>query len=363
MATPNMAPDATANLILSQLMGTGKNTQTQTTSSNISGDSLNAMLQKILESTQGLAQVSSGQKAAGMYNSTVNTQMVNDLMTRASGEVLSQNRSQTTTTKNKQGSPLQSILTLGALQYGKKGVGKLLDLSGLSGTGSQAFDFVTGASSVSPTATFQAGFSSDPIGALAASQGWTTAEPAASAVADSVSASALADLPTATIAADGTGAIIGGGEVSAAGYDALTSGAAGDSAALWEGADAMAGATEVGGAAETAGAAAGAGEGTTVAGSTLGSMAGTAALYAGTALNAKRQYDKYDERDDTGGQTGTAIGTAVGAYFGGPIGALVGSEFGGPVGSFVSSALHDVGQPVLDAVSDIGSKIGDIFGW
>ncbi len=45
------------------------------------------MVQGILEGTNGLAAVSSGQRASGAYNSTANTLLVNDLLARTAGEV------------------------------------------------------------------------------------------------------------------------------------------------------------------------------------------------------------------------------------------------------------------------------------
>ena len=45
------------------------------------------MVQGILEGTNGLASVASGQKASGAYNSSTNTLLVNDLLARTAGEV------------------------------------------------------------------------------------------------------------------------------------------------------------------------------------------------------------------------------------------------------------------------------------
>jgi hypothetical protein len=50
-------------------------------------DQVQAMIQNILGGTDGLASVSNGQRAAGMYNSTVNTQLTNDLLARVSTNV------------------------------------------------------------------------------------------------------------------------------------------------------------------------------------------------------------------------------------------------------------------------------------
>jgi hypothetical protein len=99
----------------------GKST-TQTTQSNISSDGVNALIQQILSGSQGLAAVSSGQRGAGMYNSTVNSQLTNDLLTRIAGETAKQTAGTTTTTRQNPQAPLSSLLTAGA----SLGVGKLL---------------------------------------------------------------------------------------------------------------------------------------------------------------------------------------------------------------------------------------------
>lgn len=99
MATGNIAPvDSIGNL--SSLLGLLKGkSSTSTSTTNMSSEGMTKLLQNILGSTQGLASVASGQKTAGMYGSTVNQQMINDLLTRASGEVAS--KSSTTTTSNR----------------------------------------------------------------------------------------------------------------------------------------------------------------------------------------------------------------------------------------------------------------------
>ena len=70
---------------------------TSTTSSNVSAEGITAMLNQILGSSQGLASVASGQHSAGLYNSTVNQQLINDLSTRAAGEVAQKTAGTTTT--------------------------------------------------------------------------------------------------------------------------------------------------------------------------------------------------------------------------------------------------------------------------
>lgn len=94
---------------------------TSTTTPNISGQGINAILQQILGSTQGLASVASGEKSAGLYNSTVNTQLINDLTTRTAGELASKSAGSTTTQRTPAKLDFNSILTLLAAQ----GIGKI----------------------------------------------------------------------------------------------------------------------------------------------------------------------------------------------------------------------------------------------
>lgn len=112
-------------------------TTTQTESAGISQDSMNAMLQNILQSTQGLSAVASGQHAAGMYNSTVHTQLINDLMSRAASEVASKNSSRSVRTQQDPalGGTLGKLAQLyslgkfaGNTDLGKKAVSKGSDL-------------------------------------------------------------------------------------------------------------------------------------------------------------------------------------------------------------------------------------------
>lgn len=60
---------------------------TTTSNSGISSTGLSSLLTQLLSSTNGLASVAGGQNTAGLYNSTVQQQSVNDLITREAGEV------------------------------------------------------------------------------------------------------------------------------------------------------------------------------------------------------------------------------------------------------------------------------------
>lgn len=54
-------------------------------------------------------------------------------------------------------------------------------------------------------------------------------------------------------------------------------------------------------------------------------------------------------------QVGSMAGAYIGNAFGGPIGGFVGSKVGAEVGEFF--------EPVITPIADLGSSIGDIFGW
>jgi hypothetical protein len=68
----------------------------RTVSESVSPDAVNAIVNSILQGSQGLASVSSGQNKAGLYNSSTNRMLVNDLMARAAAEGAKLNKSQTT---------------------------------------------------------------------------------------------------------------------------------------------------------------------------------------------------------------------------------------------------------------------------
>lgn len=98
--------------------GGGTTTQTSTESTSVTPEAIQAAIQKALEGNSGLAAISNGQKSAGVYNSTVQTQLVNDLMTRAASEALAKSSTKTaTTTKVDSGTAgaLASPTALGSL--------------------------------------------------------------------------------------------------------------------------------------------------------------------------------------------------------------------------------------------------------
>lgn len=221
------AVNALVNLIAPKSSSTSSSGST-TTKSNISSEGMNALIQQILGGTQGLGAVAGGQKSAGMYNSTTNQMLLNDLVTRTSGELAKQQAgtttTQTQTQRTKTPSPLGQLgsvlpLLLAGNTLAKTGVGKKVVGGASSMIGADAnaiFESVTGASSVPATSLISANLSADPLGSLIASQGWSPGVAAASSAPNTGTAAiasgadGLAGIGSA-LAADGS--ILGAGEV------------------------------------------------------------------------------------------------------------------------------------------------------
>ena len=85
---------------LLNLYSSAKGSSTSTTTrSDISAEGTQQILNQILGSAQGLSQVAQGQKSAGIYNSSTNRLLVNDLLSRTAGEVAKLQAGTTTTNK------------------------------------------------------------------------------------------------------------------------------------------------------------------------------------------------------------------------------------------------------------------------
>lgn len=111
----------------------GKTTKsTDTSSESISPEGTAALVKQALEGSNGLAAVSGGQKAAGMYNSSTNSLLTNDLISRVTGEIAARNKTTTnskTVQQKPQANPLVSAATAMGLQMGGK------ELMGTAGKG------------------------------------------------------------------------------------------------------------------------------------------------------------------------------------------------------------------------------------
>src|ERR1700742_329805 len=122
--------------------------KTTTQNSSVSAAGQSALLQQILSGTSGLASVAGGQHAAGLYNSSTNELLTNDLLTRAAGQVNEQNK-QTTTVQQPQLNPLKTLATTLApsliKSYGPKALQMITDSLGMTGPTAAAGDSGGGA--------------------------------------------------------------------------------------------------------------------------------------------------------------------------------------------------------------------------
>jgi hypothetical protein len=76
---------------------TSGGTTTTTTARSVPPGAVDAVVRSILEGSQGLAAIAGGQRTAGLYNSSTNMMLSNDLIARAAGEGAKLNDSTTTT--------------------------------------------------------------------------------------------------------------------------------------------------------------------------------------------------------------------------------------------------------------------------
>jgi len=104
MAIPAQAtPDILSLLSLfTSKSGTTSGSQTQTTKSDISKEGMDTLLRQILESDKGVASIVSGERKTGLYNSTVNQQLLGDFLSRAAGELAVKQAGTTTTSTSSQ---------------------------------------------------------------------------------------------------------------------------------------------------------------------------------------------------------------------------------------------------------------------
>ena len=211
--------------------------QSQTTSENTSQASVNALMAQILGGSQGLATVAAGQKSAGMYNSTTNQMLTNDLIARTAASGAQLNKSSTVNTNKTPTAQLSAGKTLASLATG------LVATEGLKKGGKGIWDAVTGSGT-----SAGGGSTATTGGDIGASMVNTTGETAASDIAAADMAGTAVGVGAGTDAGLVDAAAIGFGDEAAVG---VTADAAATDAALAVGGDAAA--------ADAAGAAAGAG--------------------------------------------------------------------------------------------------------
>lgn len=128
----------------------GTTTGTKTSGLDITKEGTMKLIQDILSSSNGLAAVSSGQKSAGLYNSSTNQQLTNDLIDRASASVARDTAKtvETSTTTTSGGKTVQeapfnfSDAALGLA--GAVGAKKLYDIISSDGTINNVTSAVSG---------------------------------------------------------------------------------------------------------------------------------------------------------------------------------------------------------------------------
>lgn len=115
MAIPAQAtPDILSLLSLfTSKSGTTSGSQTSSTKSDISKEGMDALLRQILESDKGVASIVSGQNKTGLYNSTVNQQLLGDFLSRAAGELAVKQAGTTTTSTSSQSTSQDPTLNPG----------------------------------------------------------------------------------------------------------------------------------------------------------------------------------------------------------------------------------------------------------
>ena len=133
MATETTSMDSALKLIQLLTGGGGTTTKTSggttTQQTQISQDTLNATLKSALEGNQGLAALAAGQNNSGMYNSTVNQQLSDDLLARLTTDVAKESAPTVKTTSGttqttKANGQASSILPLMLMSGGKKAIDK-----------------------------------------------------------------------------------------------------------------------------------------------------------------------------------------------------------------------------------------------
>lgn len=146
-----LASDANALQQLLQLF-TGTKGTTDTTSQSVAPGGVEYLMRLALEGNQGLAAVSSGQRRAGLYNSSTNQLLSNDLLARSAGEIA---RSTASTTVQRgaappAANPYATAGTLLAIQAG----GKLLKDTNWKDLGSSVSNFFGGSPALDASSGF-----------------------------------------------------------------------------------------------------------------------------------------------------------------------------------------------------------------
>ena len=120
---------------LTKLIGLVKGpTTSQSTSSNISKEGMQSLINQILGGSQGLATIAQGQKAAGLYGSTTNQMLQNDLITQTSQKLAAAQAGTTQVSKTSPPISSQNLMQMLTLFAGTKLLGPTVK-KGIKATG------------------------------------------------------------------------------------------------------------------------------------------------------------------------------------------------------------------------------------
>ena len=166
---------------------------TKTTQTKLDQNTVNGLLKSALESNQGLASVTQGQVGAGLYNSSTNTMLTNDLLSRLTTDIAAKSAPTTVTstpTKTVQSTPglgTAGMLGLGAVSLLKNPIDKIL--SGIKTGGSSVAGNSMSTAALNGWDTEMTGGASDAIESTAdmstaALSGFSVADSGATDMAD-----------------------------------------------------------------------------------------------------------------------------------------------------------------------------------
>lgn len=289
---------------------TGGTTKQQTV---ISPAAAQHLINTMLGGTQGLASVAGAQKGAGLYNSSTNQLLVDDLLSRTAGEIAARGAPTFTTAPDRivtiapPANPLKTLLGTGAMYLGNK----VLKSSGISDKVDSGINSIVkgvmGAGSVGGGVNAAGGVS------LAGRAG--TGLNAGAGVNASKFGLSGGSVSGGGMVMDNAGSLIDNYDE----YSSLTEGSEATSYALDSG-------TAISGGAEMAEGAGAAGGGVDLGGGSIGT---------GFSIGANLAQENY------GGAAGNAIGFMVGNAIVPGIGGLVGSAIGGMMGDecFITTAV------------------------
>lgn len=155
------------NMLAGSSETTSGGTKIETTNEGISQEGMNEMLKSALANTNGLAAISSGQRVAGGYGSSVNTMLTNDLLTRTASQIAQNNK---TTTKVTSAAPVTTVKGGITAEGAKKSIGFVAGLQGLqeldklTGFSKKIKDYMGTSESVDATAPTFSGVSTNSVG-------------------------------------------------------------------------------------------------------------------------------------------------------------------------------------------------------